>query len=112
MAQIKLAPPTAAGLPTFASAAHGGRRAVLVKRDGVWQDRSYAEVAEEIERLARGFIAHGSSPAIVSASWRHASGVVGGFVRALERGRRGRADLPSNSPEECEWVAGNSGRLR
>ena len=112
MPQIELAPPTAAGLPTFARAAHGTRRAARVKRDGVWRDRSYAEAAEEIERLATGFITRGIEPgdrvcilADTRPEWSLASYAlwsVGAVVVPI---------YPSNSPEECEWVAGNSGAV-
>ena len=112
MPQIELAPLTAAGLPTFAIAAHGSRRAVRVKRDGEWRDQSYAEVADDIERLAAGFIAQGIAPGdrvcILSDTrpeWSVASYALwtaGAVVVPI---------YPSNSPEECEWVAGNSGAV-
>ncbi len=112
MAQIELAPPTAAGLPTFAGAAHGSRRAVRVKRDGVWHDRSYAEITQEIERLATGFIVHGIEPgdrvcilADTRPEWSvaaYALWTTGAVVVPI---------YPSNSPEECAWVAGNSGAV-
>ena len=112
MPQIELAPLTAAGLPSFAIAAHGSRRALRVKGDGVWRDRSYAEVAEEIERLATGFIVNGIEPGdrvcILSDTrpeWSvaaYALWTAGAVVVPI---------YPSNSPEECAWVAGNSGAV-
>jgi long-chain acyl-CoA synthetase len=112
MPQIELAPLTAAGLPSFAIAAHGSRRALRVKGDGVWRDRSYAEVAEEIERLATGFIVQGIEPGdrvcILSDTrpeWSvaaYALWTAGAVVVPI---------YPSNSPEECAWVAGNSGAV-
>ena len=62
MSHIDAAPRTLARLPLFAAEQQGGRRAVLVKRNGGWQERSYAEVSEEIERLASGFVGYGIQP--------------------------------------------------
>ena len=59
MIEAHVAPQTVAGLADFAGRRHGDRRAVRVKRDDVWEERSYAEVATEIERLACGFIDRG-----------------------------------------------------
>ncbi|HWK18529.1 MAG TPA: AMP-dependent synthetase/ligase [Solirubrobacteraceae bacterium] len=112
MPQTETAPLTAAGLPSFAIAAHGSRRALRVKGDGVWRDRSYAEVAEEIERLATGFIVQGIEPgdrvcilADTRPEWSVASYALwtaGAVVVPI---------YPSNSAEECAWVAGNSGAV-
>jgi len=112
MPQTETAPLTAAGLPSFAIATHGSRRALRVKGDGVWRDRSYAEVAEEIERLATGFIVQGIEPgdrvcilADTRPEWSVASYALwtaGAVVVPI---------YPSNSAEECAWVAGNSGAV-
>jgi long-chain acyl-CoA synthetase len=112
MTEIDAAPRTLARLPVFAGEQHGGRRAVLVKRDGGWQDRSYAEVAREIERLAAGFVQCGIQAgervcvlADTRPEWSVASYALwsaGAVVVPI---------YPSNSPEECEWVAGNSGAV-
>lgn len=59
MTQADAALPTVARLPVFAGERHGDRLAVRVKRDGGWRDRSYAEVREEIERLAAGLVVCG-----------------------------------------------------
>src|SRR5512132_4046368 len=112
MSHPDAAPKTVAGLPGFAGERHGGRRAVRVKRDGSWQDRSYAEVSEEIERLATGLIAHGIEPgdrvcilADTRPEWTGAS------YALLSAGAVVVPIYPTNSPEECEWVVGNSGAV-
>ena len=112
MSHIDAAPPTLARLAAFAGEQHGGRRAVLVKRDGGWQERSYAEVSEEIERLATGFVGYGIQPgervcilADTRPEWSVAAFAlwsVGVVVVPI---------YPTSSPEECEWIAGNSGAV-
>jgi long-chain acyl-CoA synthetase len=112
MSQIDAAPLTLARLPLFAGEQHGGRRAVLVKRDGGWQERSYAEVSGEIERLATGFVGYGIQPgervcvlADTRPEWSVAAFAlwsVGVVVVPI---------YPTSSPEECEWIAGNSGAV-
>ena len=59
MTRIDAAPQTAARLSGFAAQRHGDRTAVRAKGDGVWEDRTYADVGEDIERLATGLMAHG-----------------------------------------------------
>jgi long-chain acyl-CoA synthetase len=112
MSQIEAAPQTAADLADFSGARHGGRRAVLVKRDGSWRERSYAEVAGEIKRLGAGFVQCGIQGgdrvcilADTRPEWSVASYALwsaGAVVVPI---------YPSNSPGECEWVAGNSGAV-
>jgi long-chain acyl-CoA synthetase len=112
MSHLDAAPKTVARLPGFAGERHGGRCAVRVKRDGSWQDRSYAEVSEEIERLATGLIAHGIEPgdrvcilADTRPEWTGAS------YALLSAGAVVVPIYPTSSPEECEWVVGNSGAV-
>src|ERR1035437_6817309 len=112
MSQIDASPRTLARLPAFAGEQHGGRRAVLVKRDGGWQERSYAEVSEEIERLATGFVGCGIQPGervciLVDTrpEWSVAAFAlwsVGVVVVPV---------YPTSSPQECEWIAANSGAV-
>ena len=112
MVQTHAALQTVARLPGFAREQHGGRRAVRVKRDGAWHDRSYAEVSEEIERLATGLVGQGIQRgdrvcilADTRPEWSVAAYALwsaGAVVVPI---------YPTNSPEECEWVAGNSGAV-
>jgi long-chain acyl-CoA synthetase len=112
MTQIDAAPQTAARLSGFAARQHGDRRAVRAKRDGSWEDRTYADVGEDIERLATGLLAHGIDVgdrvcilADTRPEWSVAANAlwsIGSVVVPI---------YPTNSPEECAWVAGNSGAV-
>jgi len=112
MTGIDAGPQTLARLAAFAGEQHGDRRAVLVKRDGGWQERSYAEVSGAIESLASGLVRYGIQPgervcilADTRPEWSVAAFAlwsVGAVVVPI---------YPTSSPEECEWVAGNSGAV-
>ncbi len=112
MTQTDAAPHTAAQLPAFAGEHYGSHAAARRRRDGTWQERSYAEVTQEIERLADGFLAQGVEPgdrvcilANTRPEWSVAAYALwsaGAVVVPI---------YPTNSPEECEWVAGNSGAV-
>jgi long-chain acyl-CoA synthetase len=82
-----------------------GRRKV----DGEWRDITYAETGTIVSELARGLIDLGLEPGdrvailcTTRADWAHASFAIssaGGVVVPI---------YPTNSPEECGYVAGNS----
>jgi long-chain acyl-CoA synthetase len=105
-------PRTIAELAAFGADRHGDRAAMRSKRGEEWVDRSYRELAEEVRVLAGGLIQLGVRPgdrvcilANTRAEWT-----------ALELAVATAAAVvvpiyPSNSPEECEWVAGNSGAV-
>jgi long-chain acyl-CoA synthetase len=100
---------TVCGLAAASAAKHGDRTAVRFKRDGEWQELTFDQVAEIVEELALGLIDLGIAPgdrvcilADTRPEWTFASFAVsaaGGVVVPI---------YPTNSPEECEWVAGNS----
>ena len=79
------------------------------KRGDDWVEVSYREVGEIVSEVARGLIDLGLEPGDRAAvlcstrvEWSYASfGIssAGGVVVPI---------YPTNSPEECEWVAGNS----
>ncbi|MDX6669896.1 MAG: long-chain acyl-CoA synthetase [Solirubrobacteraceae bacterium] len=83
--------------------------AVRHKVDGEWRDVTYAEVGEIVSEIGRGLIAlgidAGDRVAILCGTrpeWTYADfGVctAGATVVPI---------YPTNSPEECAWVAGNS----
>jgi long-chain acyl-CoA synthetase len=112
MTQTDAAPHTAAQLPAFAGEHYGSHAAVRERRGGAWQERSYAEIAREIERLADGFLAQGIESgdrvcilANTRPEWSIAAYALwsaGAVVVPI---------YPTNSPEECAWVAGNSGAV-
>src|SRR6185503_925057 len=79
------------------------------KRGDDWVTVSYREVGDIVSEIARGLIDLGLAPGDKAAvlcntraEWSYASfGIssAGGVVVPI---------YPTNSPEECEWVAGNS----
>jgi long-chain acyl-CoA synthetase len=100
---------TVSTLVASAAARHGERPGVRFKRDGEWRELTFGEVGTIVEELALGLIdlgvAAGDRVAILANTrpeWTFASYAVsaaGGVVVPV---------YPTNSPEECEWVAGNS----
>src|SRR3954471_12325157 len=89
---------------------HGDAPATRVKRGDGWQDGSYAELHDTVRGLARGLVELGVAPgervcvlANTRPEWTelaYAIWYAGAVVVPI---------YPTNSPEECEWVAGNSG---
>ncbi len=83
--------------------------AVRAKRDGAWEDTSFAEVGTIVSEVARGLIDLGVEPGdrvallcTTRPEWSYvdfAISAAGGVVVPI---------YPTNSPEECAWVAGNS----
>ena len=88
---------------------YSDRLAVRHRQDGEWRDRTFAEVSEVVDELALGLIELGLQPgdracilANTRPEWTFASLAISraaGVVVPI---------YPTNSPEECEWVAGNS----
>jgi long-chain acyl-CoA synthetase len=103
-------PQTVAGLSRFNAEHYGDTAAQRWKVGEEWTERSYSDVTAEAERLAVGLVAEGIAPgdrvcilADTSPQWAIAAFAVwsaGAIVVPI---------YPTNSPEECEWVAGNSG---
>ncbi|HEY2947198.1 MAG TPA: AMP-dependent synthetase/ligase [Micromonosporaceae bacterium] len=97
-------------LPFAAAEAYGDRPALRARRDGVWVDRSFTELAATVRDLARGLVAEGIAPgdrvcvlAETCPEWTYAGLAVlaaGGVLVPI---------YPSSSAEECAWVIGNSG---
>jgi long-chain acyl-CoA synthetase len=100
---------TIADLIGLAAERHGGSPAIRHKRDGAWRDVSYAELGDIVSEVGRGLIDLGIRPgdrvAVLCATrpeWTYASFAIttaGAVVVPI---------YPTSSPEECEWVAGNS----
>jgi long-chain acyl-CoA synthetase len=100
---------TIADMLALAAERHGEHTAVRYKRDGAWQDVSYRELGEIASEIGRGLIDLGLEPGdrvallcTTRAEWTYADfGITsaGGVVVPI---------YPTNSPEECEWVASNS----
>ena len=103
---------TAADLAAAAATKHGSAMAMRFKHDGEWQQLTYEEVAEAVDELAKGLIGLGVAAgdrvgilANTRGEWSMASFAIsaaGGVVVPV---------YPTNAPEECEWVLGNSGAV-
>src|SRR4051812_38643305 len=93
----------------LAAAKFSDNTAARYQRDGAWEEVTYGEVGTIASEIARGLIDLGLQPgdrvAILCTTrpeWAYASFAItsaGGVVVPI---------YPTNSPEECEWVAGTS----
>src|SRR3954454_22037754 len=100
---------TIADLATAAGERFGDQPAVRHKKGEDWAETSYAEIAEIADELASGLVelglGAGDRAAVLANTrpeWVYASFAIstaGGVVVPI---------YPTNSPKECEWVAGNS----
>jgi long-chain acyl-CoA synthetase len=100
---------TIADLMGLATERYGDQTAVKYQRGDDWVEVSYREVGTITSEIARGLIdlglQAGDRAAVLCATrpeWTYASfGIAraGGVVVPI---------YPTNAPEECEWVAGNS----
>jgi long-chain acyl-CoA synthetase len=86
------------------------RVAVRHKRDGAWQDVTFGEVAAITEEIGLGLIDLGIQPGDrVSILCRTRPEWTYCDFGATQTGAVVVSIYPTNSPEECEWVAGDSG---
>ena len=100
---------TIADMMALAARKHADRVAVRQKRDGAWQSLTYAQVGQIVREIALGLIGLGIQPGervsilcTTRPEWTYADFAIssaGAVVVPI---------YPTNSPEECEWVAGNS----
>src|SRR6266542_3317445 len=96
---------TLADLPFLGAERFGERPAQRLKRDGVWQDLTYAELRDIAREVGLGLVAFGVRPGdrvcVLSETrpeWVQAElgiAAAGAVVVPI---------YPSSSPEECEWV--------
>ncbi len=103
---------TMGALASFGAQKFGDRPAQRFKRGGEWEERSYAQLAERARELALGLVDLGIAPgdrvcilANTRPEWTDAELAIwmaAGVVVPIYQ---------TNSPEECEWVAGNSGAV-
>src|SRR3954454_4478832 len=100
---------TIADLCAAAAARYGDQIAIKHKVDGAWRDVTFAQVGEIVQEIALGLIALGLQPgervAILCDTrpeWAYAEFAIS------SAGAVAVPICPTNSPEECEWVAGNS----
>jgi long-chain acyl-CoA synthetase len=106
----KLIASNVSALPASAAERFGDRVAARYKDGDEWRDMNYADVGKAIEEIALGLAALGIEPGdrvcILSDTrleWTLTSygiSAAGGVVVPI---------YPTNSPNECKWVIGNSG---
>jgi long-chain acyl-CoA synthetase len=100
---------TIADLLPLAAEKYATSVALRHKQDGEWRDVTYAEVGEIVSEIARGLLDLGIEKgdrvcllANTRPEWTYVDFAIssaGGTVVPV---------YPTNSPEECKWVAGNS----
>src|ERR1700761_5247382 len=100
---------TIADLCARAAEQFGDRVAIKHKVDGAWRDVTFAQVGEIVREIGLGLIALGLEPgervAILCNTrpeWAYAEFAISAA------GAVAVPIYPTNSPSECEWVAGNS----
>src|SRR6266540_492587 len=105
-------PQTLAELPVLGAERFGERPAQRFKRDGVWRDLSYTRLRDIAGEVGLGLAALGVGPGdrvcILSETrpeWVQAELGIEAAAAVLV------PIYPSSSPEECEWVIGNSGAV-
>ncbi|HEX6023873.1 MAG TPA: AMP-dependent synthetase/ligase [Solirubrobacter sp.] len=94
---------------SLAAERYGDKPAARFKRDEEWTEISYVELAEAVSEIARGLIDLGLEPgdrvALLCTTRLEWSLVDFAITSA---GAVVVPIYPTNSPEECAWVAGNS----
>jgi long-chain acyl-CoA synthetase len=100
---------TIADLCAAAAARYGDQIAIKHKVDGAWRDVTFAQVGAIVQEVALGLLALGLEPGErvgilcnTRPEWAYADFAIssaGGVVVPI---------YPTNSPDECAWVAGNS----
>src|SRR3954471_24613355 len=100
---------TIADLCAAAAAQFGDHVAIKHKVDGAWRDVTFAQVGAIVQEIGLGLIALGLEPGERAAllcntrpEWAYAEFAIS------SAGAVAVPIYPTNSPEECEWVAGNS----
>jgi long-chain acyl-CoA synthetase len=100
---------TIADLLALAAERYRDRVAVQFKRDGAWHDVTFREVGEVADEIALGLIDLGIAPGDRVAllcrtrpEWTYCD------FGASQAGAVVVPIYPTNSPEECAWVAGDS----
>ncbi|HEV3127810.1 MAG TPA: long-chain fatty acid--CoA ligase [Solirubrobacteraceae bacterium] len=101
---------TVASLPTSAAERFGSQHAARFQHDGDWQEITYEEAGRAIDEIALGLIELGievGDRVCILANTRiewilasYGASAAGAIVVPV---------YPTNSPQECKWVAGNSG---
>jgi long-chain acyl-CoA synthetase len=110
MERSTMQPATVAGLARQAAERFGDAPSLRFKRDDAWQEMTFAQVADAVDELALGLIDLGIAPGdrvAILANTRPEWTIVAMAISAA--GAVIVPIYPTNSPEECLWVVGNSG---
>ncbi len=103
---------TIADLCARAAQRYGEHAAIRRKIDGTWSDITFAQLGDIVSEVGRGLVALGLQPgervAILCTTRPEWSFADFGIMAA---GGVAVPVYPTNSPEECEWVAGDSGSV-
>jgi long-chain acyl-CoA synthetase len=101
---------TVAALPGSAAERFPSNIAARYRDSGEWKELSYADVGKAIDELALGLVDLGIEPgdrvcilANTRVEWTLASYAISAAGAVIV------PVYPTNSPKECQWVAGNSG---
>jgi long-chain acyl-CoA synthetase len=101
---------TVASLPGKAAERFADHVAARYRKDGQWEELSYADAGRAVEEIALGLVELGIAPGdrvCVLANTRLEWTLVSYGISAA--GAVVVPIYPTNSPKECQWVAGNSG---
>ena len=102
--------PTMAAMASWAADTYGDNAAARWRADGSWESMSYAGVAAAVAEIGLGLMDAGLRPGdrvCILANTRPEWTFVD--LGASSAGAVVVPIYPTNSPEECQWVAGNSG---
>src|SRR5437588_11603310 len=101
---------TVASLPGSAAERFASNIAARHREGDRWKEVSYAEAGQQIDELALGLVELGVEPgdrvcilANTRLEWTLASYAISAAGAVIV------PVYPTNSPKECQWVAGNSG---
>src|SRR3954447_21523511 len=108
-AQFGTGPATIADIVSLAAERYGEQPAARFKREGEWTDVSFRQLGEIVSELARGLLDLGLNAGdrvgllcTTRVEWTYADFAItsaGACVVPI---------YPTNSPDECAWVAGDS----
>jgi long-chain acyl-CoA synthetase len=107
---VEARPATMAAIASWSARKYGDSPALRFRRDDGWQELSYAEMGEAAAEIAAGLTLMGveaGDRVCILANTRHEWSL--SDLGVATAGAVSVPIYPTNSPEECEWVAGNSG---
>src|SRR5688500_4649229 len=101
-------PATMAAMASWCAGKYADNPALRFKRDGEWQELSYAEMGDAATEIAAGLITLGveaGDRVCILGNTRPEWSLCD--LGIASTGAVSVPIYPTNSPQECEWVAGN-----